>query len=281
MAHPENCLNCYAELRDRDKFCYNCGQSALHSHKRIIMSHITHEVVHALTHADKGFFYLIKELATQPGITIKEYLAGKHKKYFNPFSFFFIVLGLYVLSNSFFKPFDAAVPNVATSDGKVYNYPATIKTEKQKAKYNLILLRVGTAMNFMNTRTNIVLFISTPFIAFIMFLLYRKHLYYAEQLVVVTFINAFLNLLSIFIFTPLMVLFKGGPAYAVVIVGMFLAHFIYMSMVYFSVLNMPHTIMGYLRTIGSVVLSIVIWTACCGGIIAAYILWPILMPNNA
>lgn len=281
MTHPQNCLNCFAELKERDKFCYNCGQSALNTHKRITMSHITHEVIHALTHADKGFFYLVKELATQPAITIKEYLAGKHKKYFNPFSFFFIVLSIYVLSNSFFKPFDAAVPNIATSNGKVYNYPPTIKTEKQKAKYNLITQRVGQAMNFMNTRTNIVLFISTPFIAVIMFLLYRKHLYYAEQLVVITFINSFLNLLSIFIFTPLMVLFKGGAAYAAVIIGMFLVHFIYMAIVYFSVLNMPRTPKGYFKTIGSVVFATLIWTFFCGGIIALYILWPVFLSDQA
>ncbi len=275
MAKPENCLNCYAELRDRDKFCYNCGQSAFHSHKRITMSHITHEVVHALTHADKGFFYLIKELATQPGITIKEYLAGKHKKYFNPFSFFFIVLGLYVLSNSVFKPFHSAV-NMYNPQSTQVKYPASIKTEKQKAKYDMIQSRAEKAMDFMNTRTNIVLCISTPFLAVIMFLIYRKHLFYAEHLVVMTFTNTFLNLLSIFVFTPLLYIFRDANLTTAIYAAMLLSHLIYLSIVYYRVLDMPHTSSSYLKCVGSAFLALVCWSILSVFTIMGYIFYGVI-----
>jgi hypothetical protein len=272
MTHPENCLNCFAELQDRDKFCYNCGQSALNTHTRITMSHISHEVVHALTHADKGLFFLIKELAIRPGITIKEYLAGKHKKYFSPFSFFFIVLGFYVLFNSTFKPFDSAMDLYSSGSGQTV-YPASIKTERQKAKYIKLQARVAKAMNFMNTRINLVLCISTPFIAFIMFLLYNRHLYYAEHLVVMTFVNTFLNLLSIGIFMPLFVVFRGSGDYQIIATALFLTHIVYVSIVYFSVLNMPSTLKGYLKCIGSVLLALGGWTLICATTIAGYIIY--------
>ena len=59
------------------------------------MGHLGHEVTHALTHADKGFLLLIKELITRPGIVAREYLDGKRKKYFNPFTFLVITSALY------------------------------------------------------------------------------------------------------------------------------------------------------------------------------------------
>jgi len=275
MAHPENCLNCYAELKDRDKFCYNCGQSVLNTHKRITMSHISHEVIHALTHADKGFFFLVKEMATQPGLTIKEFLAGKHKKFFNPFSFFFIVLGIYVLSNSFFKPFHSAV-NMYNPQGTQVKYPAAIKTEKQRAKYDMIQGRVEKAMNFMNTRTNIVLCISTPFLAFIMFLVYRKQLFYAEHLVVMTFTNSFLNLLSIFVFTPLLFFFKGANATTGIYAAMLFSHLVYLSIVYHRVLDMPYKAAGYLKCFGAALIAMVCWSLLSVLTIMGYIFYGVI-----
>lgn len=271
MTHPENCLNCFAELRERDKFCYNCGQSALHTHKRITMSHIIHEVIHALTHADKGFFYLIKELATQPGITIKEYLAGKHKKYFNPFSFFFIVLGIFVLSNSFLKPFHPAVTSYTPTQNGQVKYPESIKTPRQKAKYDKIQVRVNKAMDFLNTRTNIVLCISTPFLALIMFMLYRRQLYYAEHLVVMTFTNTFLNLLSIFIFTPLLYLLKDSYLSNLVMAAMLLSHVIYLSVVYYGVLYAPAGVKSYLKCLSSSLLAILAWGVLSVLVVSGYI----------
>jgi hypothetical protein len=55
---------------------------------------MAHELSHAITHADKGFLLLVKELLRRPGIVIREYLEGKRKKYFNPFSFIVIMSAL-------------------------------------------------------------------------------------------------------------------------------------------------------------------------------------------
>lgn len=271
MEHHTCCLNCTTDLNAHDNFCHNCGQKVM-AHRRITMHHISHEVIHAFTHADKGFFFLIVELALRPARTVKEFLSGKHKKYFNPFSFFFIVLGFYVLSNTFFKPFNSRADFAESRNGQVVKYPPNIKTAKQKAKYDKIKARVDSAMNFMNVHTNVVLCISTPFIAFVMFLLYRRQLYYAEHLVVMTFVNSFLNLLSIFIFTPL-TYFIGGKASSAIVAVMLLSHVVYMFIVYFGVLNLQPTFKGYLKCFGSVVLAIGIWILISASAISAYIFY--------
>ena len=269
MTHPDHCLNCDTALKPADNFCANCGQLT-NTHPRITMHHINHEVVHAFTHADKGLFYLIKELFTRPGNAIKEYLAGRHKKYFSPFTFFFLVLGIYVLSNSFFKPFDKSF---SISKGKPATekvYPKWATTEKGRKKWDGIQERQIKMAHFMNTKTNIVLCISTPFIALMMFLMFRRRLFYAEQLVVMTFVNSVLNLFSIFLFTPLTSLLPARWEQLLVMV-MILTHVVYMSIVYHKVLNLPATARGYFKCVGGVIIAIVSWVAFWFMVIALYI----------
>jgi Protein of unknown function (DUF3667) len=47
-----------------------------------------------LFHLDDGFFYTIKQLAIKPGQTIRDYLEGKRKYYFNPFVMLLLLAGL-------------------------------------------------------------------------------------------------------------------------------------------------------------------------------------------
>ena len=265
MQHPAHCLNCNKTFESGDNYCAVCGQRA-DTHARITMHHINHEVVHAVTHADKGFFYLIKCLALQPGTTIKEYLSGRHKKYFSPFTFFFIILGIYVLSNSVFKPFDGAV------SASKKNYPVQYKTERQRQKFDRIYKRQAEAMHFMNTRTNIVLCISTPFIALILFMFYRR-MHYAEHLVIMTFINAFLNLLSIFIFSPLMYLAKGSNIYLLLVAAMLIVHLMYIAVVYHRVLGLPQTFGGRLKSVGTAFAAMLGWFLLSFVCMFVYISW--------
>jgi hypothetical protein len=86
-----NCKNCDAIVDT--KFCPNCGQST-HIHN-ITVKHVLHDVLHAFTHADKGFLLLAKKLLLQPGIVAREYIDGKRKTYFNPLSFLVITSAIY------------------------------------------------------------------------------------------------------------------------------------------------------------------------------------------
>jgi hypothetical protein len=101
------CKNC-ENSETAEKFCYNCG-NALH-HKRITVHHILHEVLHTYTHLEKGFLFVIKKLATDPGTMQREYLEGYGKKYQKPFPMFVICATICAIALYFTnKPYTNAV----------------------------------------------------------------------------------------------------------------------------------------------------------------------------
>jgi hypothetical protein len=61
------------------------------------MRHIAHEVVHATTHVDSGVLLLLRKVMYVPGLVAKEYLEGKRKRYFNPFTLLIILIALLVI----------------------------------------------------------------------------------------------------------------------------------------------------------------------------------------
>lgn len=80
------CKNCAGELTESYAFCPGCGQKA-HLH-RLSWHEIGHGLVHYFTHADKGIFSLLKDLATKNGVVAREYIEGQRRKYFPPPNFF-------------------------------------------------------------------------------------------------------------------------------------------------------------------------------------------------
>lgn len=84
------CLNCGQSFAGN--FCSNCGQKS--TIKRITWKEVFHNIPHMLFHLDDGFFYTIKQLAIKPGQTIRDYLEGKRKDYFNPFVMLLLLAGL-------------------------------------------------------------------------------------------------------------------------------------------------------------------------------------------
>jgi hypothetical protein len=90
---PELCKNCGHPATGR--FCSQCGQKT--EIVRFTMGHLIHEFIHGFYHVDHGLLYTAKELALRPGITIRNYLAGKRKPYFNPFTFILILGGINAL----------------------------------------------------------------------------------------------------------------------------------------------------------------------------------------
>ncbi|PWU03028.1 MAG: hypothetical protein C5B52_04160 [Bacteroidetes bacterium] len=83
----ETCKNCNHPVAD--KFCPNCGQSA-HT-PRFSGKELFHEFMHGFLHLDHGIFFTMKELLLRPGTTIKNYLHGKRKSYFNPFTYILVL----------------------------------------------------------------------------------------------------------------------------------------------------------------------------------------------
>jgi len=92
-----NCLNCNTEVNSN--FCPDCGQPKVL--KRINGHYIVHEIEHVL-HFERGIFYTIKELITNPGQNIRNYLTENRSRLVKPIIFIIVSSLIYSISNHFF-----------------------------------------------------------------------------------------------------------------------------------------------------------------------------------
>ncbi len=198
---PASCLNCGKRFLENQKFCPECGQKT--DTARLSFPHFIHEMVHAFTHADKGIFHLIKGLTLYPGKVARDYIAGKRKSYFNPYTFFMLMAGLFVLSNIYFKPTAQKIePNP--------NMVARIPTEKGKQNYIATMHRVNRATGFMNKHGNIVAMVAVPFVSLLTWgFFYKKRFNYVEHLTANILFITYSNLIFTILVFPLQSIYKG------------------------------------------------------------------------
>jgi hypothetical protein len=181
-----HCKNCGADLDGA--FCRNCGQKAeIHP---ISFSYLTHEAVHALTHTDKGFILLIKDLALRPGIVAKEYIDGKRKKYFNPLSFFVITSALHAFFITTTGYFSAYKSSDGSSGRKMPSW-------------------LADAFRYSNEHERLLQFLFIiPLFALLTWMFFRKpKRNLAEVSVLFAFIVGEANVLRIVVFIPIFLLF--------------------------------------------------------------------------
>ncbi len=89
--HSGNCLNCNTPYTKNNFHCSVCGQRTS-THRFSLKSIFAHDFIHAIFHLDKGFFSTLKNLFTQPGVVVKEFLEGKRVKYFNYFTMILVLI---------------------------------------------------------------------------------------------------------------------------------------------------------------------------------------------
>lgn len=99
-----NCKNCNTEINSN--FCPGCGQPS--RLKRIDRHYIVHEVEHVL-HFERGILYTVKELATNPGKAINNYLAENRSRLVKPIIFIIVASLIYTFLNHFFHIEDGYV----------------------------------------------------------------------------------------------------------------------------------------------------------------------------
>ncbi|RYD72957.1 MAG: DUF3667 domain-containing protein [Sphingobacteriales bacterium] len=80
------CKNCGVHFKGN--YCYNCSQKA--GTGRLKLGNVLHELWHNFTHTDRSALTLITALFANPGRVIQEYIEGKRKKFFNPYTFFLV-----------------------------------------------------------------------------------------------------------------------------------------------------------------------------------------------
>ncbi len=216
------CANCNHLLREGDRFCARCSQKA-ETH-RLTLGHLVHEFIHALTHADMGIFSLIKNLALNPGKVAREYVDGKRKKYFNPFTFALICLSVFIVINSIFHVIEINVkpdPNVL----------AALPSEEAKQNYLKLIGRLTQITGFITQRSNIIYMVAIPFYSFIMWLFFKRRSF-AEHLVASIYFNAFLALFTSIILAPIFAIpnFEKNEYVLILITSLF--QIVYMTWAY-------------------------------------------------
>ena len=116
------CKNCNALLIDA--YCHKCGQNANTS--RITLKTLWHEVIHSLTHIEKGFFYTSIELFRHPGKVINAYLSGKRVNYHKPFGLYFLWTAIFLVVDSILKEKAHYVTAIDLSPNAMF-YEASVK----------------------------------------------------------------------------------------------------------------------------------------------------------
>lgn len=257
-----SCLNCDSPLQESYRYCPNCSQKKnLH---RISFHDLVHEAVHYVTHADKGFLYLLKALALRTGEVAREYVDGKRKKYFPPLNFYLIVAALMV--------FMMTTLAKKTSRDVLAENPSInrITDPAEKQRVVRIYERRAEAMHFTSRYSNILAFLAVPLIAFIYWFFYRKARFnYVEHLIAGMYMNGFTNLFYILVFTPLVrLLVKGNANFY--LIGFFLIQIIYCGVFYYRFINRPGK-PALAKAMGISLLTIVFWAALTAFSISTYI----------
>ncbi len=91
------CLNCGTEVHQA--YCPSCGQSTT-THRFSLKHILSHDLVHGVLHLDKGFFFTLKELLTNPGKSIRKYVEGQRVRHYNYFAMLLLLVGACLLTIS-------------------------------------------------------------------------------------------------------------------------------------------------------------------------------------
>lgn len=230
------CLNCGSE--NNSKFCKDCGQS-MNTH-RLSVGHIAHEVMHYFTHADKGLIYIIKEMFIRPGFVVQEYIDGKRKKYFNPFTFLLLcsTLSAYV----YYKLSYYSTMHVERSSN---NAPSEIKAVMMQTSH------------LMEEYGKIITIFLLPLLASISILFYfRKKYNYAEHLTIFAFIFAQISIINIVLTLVSHYFFPNS--YILFNMMFQIVFWVYMSIV-FSYLFKEHIILSFIKSLFIIFIFIILY----------------------
>jgi hypothetical protein len=195
MSAPEHgstiCKNCQTAFEG--KFCPNCSQKA--DTHRFSLMHFGHELVHAITHTDKGILYLIKELFIRPGIVAREYMEGKRKKYFNPITFLLIMMALQIYAS---RKTDIFTAYITANENFVQSITPKNSTQNNESLKGLRDLKEKSPKLLENSKLMTFLFIPVMALASWLFF-WKSGFNYAENLILNILIQGQSNLLFLIV----------------------------------------------------------------------------------
>lgn len=214
--NPGHCLNCTTTLQHDHQFCPKCGQKTdIH---RLDVKHLSHDIIHYFTHADKSIFRLVWLLLKQPGATVREYLHGARKKYFPPVNFFLIAVAIMAISAKVFNTF--SMDFMMTRNG--------VTTTGSAAEL----------LTFINAKINWIYIAFIPVFTFLYWIFYTRRKYnYIEHLVAVLYWNGLIVLFLALVISPLMFAFRTLSFFYIISIVFLSVQTIYYAVAYFRFLG--------------------------------------------
>ena len=251
---PIYCKNCDAEFDEGYRHCPNCGQKA-NTH-RLNWHDVQHDITHYFTHADKGIFFLLNELAVRTGAVAREYLYGKRKKYMSPVTFYLLASALYVLAIKGYSHYFPSVMDVMKEPGP---------------KADVFEIRSFKANQFSQHNLKMFSFLAIPITAFVFWLYYRKfRINYVEQIVTAMYCNGFTLLVMSYIFMPLgLLLFKDYNS-KYVLMGGLLFQLIYYSIFYYH-FGGEYSGRAKIRAFAASLTSLIVWIFLVFMLVSLYV----------
>jgi Protein of unknown function (DUF3667) len=179
IGSPNTCANCAATLVPDARFCSHCGQKT--PTRRLETKDLLHDFIHALTHVDHSVWALLRGLIIRPGRIAREYVDGHRKRYFGPFVFLVVMVGLSTL--------------LIQSTG--------------------FLVAISGSTNpvsgFVQRHVNLVMLAQVPILALYCTLIFRRDkLFFAENAVLVAYLSGIRSLFFLVIELPLYYAVGGG-----------------------------------------------------------------------
>jgi hypothetical protein len=167
------CTNCESTIQPEFKYCPECGQKTQVG--RLTLSYWLQVLRKKVIDIDSDFLRLLLDLTRKPGHTIKAYLSGKRKQYYEPFKFLTFMLALSVFVNEYFHILENIPGGKTPASDFAYRH------------YNLLIL------------------INVPLTAFYTWLLFRRRGYhFAELLAAQAFLGGYRTLFFVLILAPLL-----------------------------------------------------------------------------
>jgi hypothetical protein len=232
---PIRCLNCNAALAAGQAYCGSCGQKAtLH---RLTLHEIGHDLLHAFVHVDRSVFSLVRQLLVRPGGVARDYVDGRRARYFGPFAFLVVVVGL------------------ATGAMALVGFRSFLTVEGTPD---------GIA-RFLQRHVNAVILLQVPLLAASCGLLFRRAgTNFAERLVLAAYTSSMRSIALTLVFVPAWYLWRPGPQ----AVAYFYVPYLVVWVAYFGIASAQffggHLVVGWIKGAIAATLALVALQAVVG-----------------